>query len=248
MAAFQQKTFSDMHRNTKQKFRSTIGALLLLAFVFLIIGIELDARGSSFGGSRGSSSRGGGSFGGSRGGGSFGGSRGNSRSYSAPAPSARPSPSAPLQRQGQSPSFGGSRSSGISRGTQMGSAQEYTRNYGVPRRQEAAPYTGSDGVSRNYVFNHYGGYADGIMTGYAMGRMSWFWYTPFHPAFYYSPPPYVVREDGIVEYYPPTFSFAKLFFVVMMGAVVVFVIVVVVRNRRRRRAAFEGDLTQSSFN
>jgi len=85
------------------------------------------------------------------------------------------------------------------------------------------------------------------MTGYAMGRMSWMWYTPFHPAFYYSPPPYVVRNDGVVEYYPPTFSFGKLFFTLFIVGIIVFVIYVIIKNRRKRLSNSNSDWTQSSF-
>ncbi len=237
-------------------------ACIIVCSMFLasfLLSVHLDARsggrssfggsrggGSSFGGSRSSgssgfSSRGGSSFGGSRGGSSFGGSRGSgsNQSYRNSTPG--------YSNSGASPSFGGSRNSAVARGAQIGSAQEYTRSYGVPRRQESAPYTGNDGVSRNYVFNHYGGYADGLMTGYAMGRTSWWWYTPFHPAFYYGSPSYYMRPDGAVEYYPPTFRWGTLIFVLLMGAVVVFVIYVVVRNRRGRSSVSSGDMSQSSF-
>ncbi|MFM8472398.1 MAG: hypothetical protein ACKOBV_02610 [Candidatus Kapaibacterium sp.] len=217
-------------------FISTI-TFITLAF---LVAPDMDAggRGGSFGGSRG------GSFGGSRGG-SFGGSR-SYRSYSSPRSATRPAPSSGYN--GGS-SFGGSRSSGTSMfrsGGRMNSAQEYTRSYGVPRRTETAPMRGSDGVSRNYVFNQYGGYADGLMTGYAMGRMSWWWFTPFHPAFYYTAPPYVMRPDGTMEYFPPTFSFGKLLLTLVIVAAVVFIIVVMIRNRRRRMNG-PVDLSQSSF-
>ena len=128
----------------------------------------------------------------------------------------------------------------------MSSSQDYTRSYGVPRRQETTPFRGNDGVSRNYVFNQYGGYADGLMTGYAMGRMSWWWYTPFHPAFYYSAPPYVVRADGTMEYYPPTFSFGTLFFTLLIAGVIVYILYVFIRNRRRGNSS-SADYSQSSF-
>ena len=85
------------------------------------------------------------------------------------------------------------------------------------------------------------------MTGYAMGRTSWMWYMPFHPAFYYSAPPYVVRPDGVAEYYPPTFSFAKLFFTILIVGAIVFVIVTVIRNRRRAQMGYGGGGSQSSF-
>lgn len=213
-----------------------VGVFTFVTLGFLVVP-DLDAggRGGSFGGSRG----------GGRGG-SFGGSR-SYRSYSSPRyNSSRPAPSSGYN--GGS-SFGGSRSSGTSMfrsGGRMNSAQEYTRSYGVPRRTETTPLRGSDGVSRNYVFNQYGGYADGLMTGYAMGRMSWWWATPFHPAFYYTAPPYVMRPDGTMEYFPPTFSFGKLFFTLLIMAVIVFIIVVMIRNRRRRMGD-SVDLSQSSF-
>ncbi len=220
-----------------------VGVFVLSFFLSL----ELDARSgsgrSSFGGSRSGGSSFGSSRGssGSRGGSSFGGYR---RSPSSGQSYRQSSPSGGYS---SAPSFGGSRGSRIARGSQIGSAQEYTRSYGIPRRQETTPYTGNDGISRNYVFNHYGGYGDGIMTGYALGRMSWWWHTPFHPAFYYSAPPYVVRGDGSVEYYPPTISYGMIFFVVLMGSAVVFVGYVIIRNRRSRRGGSSGDMSQSSF-
>jgi hypothetical protein len=209
-----------------------VGVVTLLTFSFLVLpDLEAGGRGGSFGGSRGGR------------GGSFGGSR-SYRSYSSPRYNSSPSAS---PRYNGGSSFGGSRgSSSMMRGGRMNSAQDYTRSYGVPRRTETTPFRGSDGVSRNYVFNNYGGYADGLMTGYAMGRMSWMWFTPFHPAFYYTAPPYVVRPDGTMEYYPPTFSFTTLFFTLLIAAVVVYVIVVMIRNRRRRNGS-DMDLSQSSF-
>lgn len=209
-----------------------VSSLTLLTLAFFVAP-ELDAggRGGSFGGSRGGR------------GGSFGGSR-SYRSYSSPRYNSSPS-TAPRVNGGSS--FGGSRgSSSMFRGDRMNSAQEYTRSYGVPRRTETTPFRGSDGVSRNYVFNSYGGYADGLMTGYAMGRMSWWWFTPFHPAFYYTSPPYVMRPDGTTEYYPPTFSFTTLFFTLLIAAAIVYILFVVIRNRRRRNGSY-ADMSQSSF-
>jgi len=84
--------------------------------------------------------------------------------------------------------------------------------------------------------------------GYLLGQTSWLWFTPFHPAFYYTQPYYVPRPDGTVEYYPPTFSMAKLLFVLIVIGVIVFIGWVMVRNYRMRRGIMGArDLSRSSF-
>lgn len=198
------------------------------------------SRGGSSGSSRSRSS--GGSFGSSRsrsGGGWFG-SKNNGSSSSTPQ-------TQPYSSQRSGSSFGSSRSGSSLFGRRMNSQQEYTAKYGTPRRQETQSWAGNDGVQRNVIVNSYGGYSDGLMTGYLMGRSSWFWYTPFHPAFYYSRPVYYERPDGMMEYYPPTFSYGTLFFVLLIVGVGVFIIYVVVRNKRRKSYAFGDDYSQSSF-
>lgn len=151
----------------------------------------------------------------------------------------------------QSPSpFTAPRSSMAPRalGTPLGSAESYRRSYGIPRREEVRTIPTPEG-QRNVVVHSYGGYGDGLLMGYLMGQTSWLWFTPFHPAFYYSQPYYVPRPDGTVEYYPPTFSLAKLLFVLIVVAAIGFVVWVIVRNRRLQRGqiAGSGDMSRSSF-
>jgi hypothetical protein len=92
------------------------------------------------------------------------------------------------------------------------------------------------------MVHSYGGYTDGLMMGYLMGRTSAMWYTPFHPAFYYSRPVYVNNPDGTMEVYPPTFSFFRLF----LGLAVLGLIVWLVMRFFRRRAGVDSG-SQSSF-
>ncbi|MCS7303313.1 MAG: hypothetical protein RML15_07485 [Bacteroidota bacterium] len=197
-------------------------------------------------------------------GGSFGGSRSSSRSYSIPR-SAPPS------------SFGGSRmytppratapsSFGRVRpqepitpfapsrvavpravGTPLPSAESYRRSYGIPRRQEVRTISTPAGP-QNAIIHSYGGYADGLLMGYLMGQTSWLWFTPFHPAFYFTQPYHVSRPDGTVEYYPPTFSLSKLLFVLIVLAAIGFIVWVIIRNRRLQRGLIgTGTLSRSSF-
>lgn len=187
--------------------------------------------------------------------GSFGGSRGASRSYSVPR-SAPPgsfggSRSYRVPRSTAPRSFGGTRtqapamplsarqslpSSSIPRsiGTPLNSPESYRRSYGIPRRQEVRTLSTPEG-QRNVIVHSYGGYGDGLLMGYLLGHTSWLWFTPFHPAFYYSQPYYVPRPDGTVEYYPPTFSLAKLLFVLIVLGAIVFITWVIIRNRRLQR-------------
>ncbi|MCX7929363.1 MAG: hypothetical protein N2663_01380 [Chlorobi bacterium] len=195
---------------------------------------------------------------------SFGGSRGTSRSYSMPR-SAPPTSSFGRQRSLRSEpvsppsSFGQSRmqpaqlqSSRASvprsiAGTPLSTPENYRRSYGIPRRQEVRTLQTPEG-QRNAIVHSYGGYGDGLLMGYLMGQTSWLWFTPFHPAFYYSQPYYVPRPDGTVEYYPPTFSLAKLFFVLIVIGALAFIVWVIVRNRRLQRQSFDDKLlSRSSF-
>jgi hypothetical protein len=167
-----------------------------------------------------------------RGGGSFGGSR---RSFSRPRSAPR-SFSTPRQRT-QTPS---STSRPATRpktsfgGTRLSSGQAYRKSYGVPRRTEQVRLpnqaAGSPGVTAHY----YGGMGDRFMMGYMMGSTSWLWFTPFHPAFYYSRPQVVQNPDGTREVYPPTFSWGTVFLVVLIVGGVAYIGYVVIRNRRNR--------------
>lgn len=170
-----------------------------------------------------------------RGGGSFGGSRGFSGSRSpsyAPSRPASPS-SSPMSRSGGS--FGGSRPQSAVAGS------NYRSSYGVPR--QSTPMS-VPGASSPYMVHSYGGYSDGLMTGYLMGRTSMMWSMPFHPAFYYSRPVYVTSPTGAVEVYPPTFSFFRLFMGMLIMGGVVFLVVWLVR-RRNNGGGY--NTSQSSF-
>ncbi len=171
------------------------------------------------------------------GGGSFGGSR--SPSYA---------PSRPAAPGG---SFGGNRSvapsSGMSRGSFGGARPQsaiagtnYRNSYGIPR--QSSPMT-VPGASSPYMVHSYGGYGDGLMTGYLMGRTSMMWSMPLHPAFYYSRPVYITNPNGGMEVYPPTFSFFRLFMGLFIMGGIVFLVVWLVR--RRSGAGYSG--SQSSF-
>jgi hypothetical protein len=181
------------------------------------------------------------------GGGSFGGARRSSPSF-APSRPAAPSSSAPSnsfggQRSMTSPapqsmqrssgSFGGSRAMGPA------AATDYRKSYGIPRQSTPVAVPGA---STPYMMHSYGGYSDGLMMGYMMGRTSAMWSMPFHPAFYYSRPVYVTNPDGTVEVYPPTFSLMKLFMTIVITGLLVWLIVWIVRRRRGN-----DDMSQSSF-
>ncbi|GIV53024.1 MAG: hypothetical protein KatS3mg038_3545 [Candidatus Kapaibacterium sp.] len=217
------------------RFAQWIGAVLGIAVVVLLLSSDAFAQRRS---------------------GSFGGSRGASRSYSVPR-SAPPSSfggsrSYSVPRSAAPRSFGGtrtqepamplsarqplSRSSSIPRaiGTPLASPESYRRSYGIPRRQEVRTLPTPEG-QRNVIVHSYGGYGDGLLMGYLLGHTSWLWFTPFHPAFYYTQPYYVPRPDGTVEYYPPTFSLAKLLFVLIVVGAIVFIAWVIIRNRRLQR-------------
>jgi hypothetical protein len=199
--------------------RWSLAALcVLMGLVFFMNEADAQRRGGSFGGFRRSSP----SYAPSRPAApssSFGGSR----STTSPAPSA-------MQRSGGS--FGGSRA-------MAPAAANYQRSYGIPR--QSTPMN-VPGVSSPYMVHNYGGYTDGLMMGYLMGRTSAMWYTPFHPAFYYSRPVYVPGANGAMEVYPPTFSFLKLF----LGLAIFGVIIWLVMRFLRRRSSGADD-SQSSF-
>lgn len=240
------------------------GWMTLLCAVALLIILptisDAQRRGGSFGGSRGGGSRsysaprssGGSSFGGSRGStaprNSGGGFWGNSSSQNRNRTGSNSSPNGSFG----SPSYS-QRNGNLQRGVQggammnsMNNPQQYTSRYGTPRRTETRSYTGNDGVSRNYNYNNYGGYGDGLMMGYMMGHSSWMWAMPFHPAFYYSRPYTAVAPDGTVQVYPPTFSFGTLIFTLLIVGAIGYVIYVIIRSRRRARFG-TGDMSQSSF-
>lgn len=236
-------------------------AVALLVILPSISDAQKRRGGGSFGGSRSSGSSrsysaprssGGGSFGGYRNNSaprsSGGGFWGNSSSQNRNGTSSNSSPNGSFG----SPSYS-QRNGNLQRGAQggvmmnsMSNPQQYTSRYGTPRRTETRPYTGNDGVTRNYNYNNYGGYGDGLMMGYMMGQSSWMWAMPFHPAFYYSRPYTTNAPDGSVQVYPPTFSFGTLIFTLLIVGAIGYVIYVIIRSRRRSRLG-AGDMSQSSF-
>jgi hypothetical protein len=199
--------------------------LLVLLIVLGLSSPDLFARGGSFGGSRG-----GGGFGGSRGGGSFGGSRGGSGSYSGGGKWERSSGGSASGQSGGG--FGG---------TRLNSSRDYTSSYGIPRHTEKGPSISGAGTTN---MHYYGGWGDGFMHGYMYGYTPWYWYMPFHPAFYYSRPYVAYGADGTAEVYPPTFAWGTLFLVLIVAAVIAFI---VIRVLRRRRGASRAVLGRSSF-
>lgn len=141
--------------------------------------------GGSFGGAKpsaGSSSSSGGSFGAARSSGSFGGGTASSSSSTA--------------SRGSFGSFG--RSGSMGSGGSIRTSTVQPRYYGRPST-----------YSRTVVYNGMSvpAYHYGFWSGYSMGWMTprWYYYTPFHPAFYYGRPVYY--EGGI---YPGEFSFGRL--------------------------------------
>lgn len=200
---------------------------------------------------------------------SFGGSRSASRSYTAPrtvppprsfggtrsysTPRATPPTSFGRTRTAEPLPFGAPQRAAPAApfpravGTPLASGESYRRSYGVPRRQEVRTIPTPEG-QRNVIVHSYGGYSDGLLMGYLLGQTSWLWFTPFHPAFYYSQPYYVQRPDGTVEYFPPTFSLAKLMFVLIVVGTIVFIVWVIIRNRRAQQGLMgRPTLTRSSF-
>ncbi len=160
-----------------------------------------------------------------RGGGrSFGGSRRSTNTYKSKRTPTKTRTSKPRTTQKNPTSFGGKR---------LNSSQAYTSKYGTPRKSTPQTVT-TGGQSQRYVMNSYGGYGSGLMTGYVMGSTSWLWFTPFHPAFYYSRPYYNTNQDGTIGVYPPTFSIGKVFVTIILAAVVFFIIYAIIKNRKRK--------------
>lgn len=194
----------------KRMYRIIAVAGILLVGLFVLHDVA-EARGGkrSFGGSRRS----------------FSSPKSSNRSFSKPRQQMAPSrqqTATPRQRT----SFGGSR---------LSSGQDYRKSYGTPRKSEPVRTTGQTAGSPGYVAHYYGGMGDRFMMGYMMGTASMWWYTPFHPAFYYSRPYVVQNANGTQEVYPPTFSFGKVLLVIVIVGGVAFIGYVVVRNMRRRK-------------
>lgn len=160
---------------------------------------------------------------------SFGGSRSSSSSYSSSRPSFGGKRSYPTYQKPSS-SFGSFRSkstsstsipkpevtqktytsnknnfSGVSTWN-LKQRNNYLLKYGVPRKSETKKIYSSNGTSQNIIVHNYGGVSDGFTTGYLTGQASWYWSTPFHPAFYYSTPSVHKNSNGVTEVYPAEFS------------------------------------------
>lgn len=159
---------------------------LLVGLLTLLIALPINAaqaqrRGGSFGGRSSFGGGGGSSFGGgggfrTGGGGSF---RSSNRGSSFGG--------------GSSFNSGSARSSSSFGRTGGFGSQSYTRSSSTPS------YTYSYG-GRSYPAYSYGGYGD------YWYRPHWYYWLPFHPAFYYGAP--YLGSDGY--YYPGGFSFSRL--------------------------------------
>ena len=86
----------------------------------------------------------------------------------------------------------------------------------TPVRTSALPYAVGGFAAGALTAHYYGGFSD---YSYGWARPHWYYYTPFHPAFYYSRPVYV--DGGL---YPGSFSLGRLIF----GGIVLFFIAAVV--------------------
>jgi len=139
--------------------------------------------------------------------------------------------------QTQRPSFSG---------RAMSSPTEYTRNYGVPRKVERYNNTSTTGGG-NYVVNHYGGYGDNFLTGYLAGRTSFWWSTPFHPAYYYSRPHYYPNPDGTIAVYPPTFSIFSVFSAIIWFGIICLGIFIVYKLFFKKNNSSNSNSSFSSF-
>src|SRR5579862_9905590 len=158
--------------------------LLVLCFVSafaLTASLSTAQRGrGSFGGG-GHSFGGGGGFGGGHsfggGGGSFGGSR-PSGGGSFGSHSSFGGGGGSFGRSSSGSSF--SRSGGFGRSGSVSSSSMYRPSYSYSRPLFTRPYYGS-----RYNAYYYGGWSD---YSFYWGRPSWWYYTPFHPAFYWGAP------------------------------------------------------------
>jgi hypothetical protein len=76
----------------------------------------------------------------------------------------------------------------------------------------------------------YGGWGD-----YSLGWLSppWYYYLPFHPAFYYSPPIYY---DG--GYYPGGFSFGRLLLGILIIAFIIWLLAKIFGGGGGRRVRY----------
>ncbi len=179
------------------------------------------------------------------GGGSFGRSGGfsSSRPSSGSSFSRPPTGSSSFGRPSNpSTSASGSWSSSFGRSGSFGGSKTYTNmqsggsnsalNNRVPPRVNTSPPPRVGGTSYNtYNSYSYGSYGygrpvyGGGWSDYSFGwsRPSWYFYTPFHPAFYYGPPVYTSGA-----YYPGGFSFFRFLFGLILIGGVIWVIVKVV--------------------
>lgn len=230
-------------------YRKTVGFLFIALMAIIALSPDFAEAKSSFASKRSGSK----SFGGSRSSSykntpsaprsSFGGSKSSSPQSTAPRSSFGGSKSTPSPAMSPSASSFSNRASSF--GGRSMSRDQAQMKYGTPRRTETRSYRDNNGMNVNYRMHDYGGfgsgYASGLMTGYMMGHSSWYWRTPFHPAYYYSAPVYAVGHDGVPEMYPPVFSFVKLLFTLIVIAAIIFIIMILIKSRKRR------SLNSSSF-
>ncbi len=212
--------------NSKNRTARIIGSLILIATLFVFISPDLAEARRGFGGKR-----------------SFGGSRSRSYKKTKPRTTQKKPPSSlggKRTTRKQTPSQKAASSFG---GKRLSSSKQYTSKYGTPRKKSTKTIS-KNGNSQRYVVNNYGGYGSGLMTGYLMGTTSWLWFTPFHPAFYYSRPYYADNPDGTVGVYPPTFSWSKVFFTLIVVGMIGYIIYALIRNKRRTK---KNQTSRSSF-
>ena len=99
-------------------------------------------------------------------------------------------------------------------------------------------YYGSRPVSVNrfyvgggyYPANYYGGWGD---YSYYWMRPSWYYYTPFHPAFYYGAP---VMYNGM--YYPGSFSWGHLLISILFFVFIIWLLAKIFGGGGGRRVKY----------
>ena len=186
--------------------RNGVSLVLLVAITLLMMPLDMAGAQRRGGGGGGSFGRSGGSgFGRSGGSSSFGGRSGGSSSFGGSSSSSNSFNRSNGGSFGRSGSYG---SNGISRSTSANRGGSYAA-----------------GGNRYYAGGHYyptyqhGGFWAGYSLGY-WSSPSWYYYTPFHPAFYISRP--YIGPDGMA--YGGGLNFLNMFLGFVTLIVVMFVI------------------------
>lgn len=98
-------------------------------------------------------------------------------------------------------------------------------------------YGSTPSYSRSYNIggSSYTAYGYGFMSGYSLGWLhpSWYYYTPFSPYFYYSPPSYY---NG--AYYSGGFSFMKLLLAIIIFAVIIWIVLKLIKGKGVRYTTY----------